>query len=140
MLPRACGLREHPLGRIGGPLIDRQLLRRFELPRSLGEAISGWDDPDMVAAGDARHMRADDYVVGVTFADQHRAYPLWVIDNYHVINDRVGGKRLMVTSCERCQSGAAFALPPDVEARRGLFRAVGFANATLLMKDMPTGS
>lgn len=95
----------------------------------------------MVPAGAAGHMRGDDYVIGVAFGGRHRAYPLWVIDNYHVVNDQVDGDRLLITSCERCQSGGAFvpSLPGNV-GRPPLFRGVGFANATLLMKDLRTGS
>jgi hypothetical protein len=86
-------------------------------------------------------MREDDYVIGLTFRGRSRAYPLWIVDHYHVLNDRVDGERLLVVSCDRCQSGAAF-LPevPGNPDREPLFRAVGFMNATLLMKDHRTAS
>lgn len=86
-------------------------------------------------------MRDDDYVVGLEVDGQARAYPLWVIDHYHIVNDRAGGEQVVVVSCERCQTGGAFIA--DVEgnpARPPLFRGVGFMNATLIMRDIRTGS
>src|SRR5438046_8575994 len=81
---------------------DRDAFERLRLPRRMGEAISGVDGAEMVGGSVARHMRSDDYVIGLTHGGVSRAYPLWVIDNYHVVNDRVGPDRLVVTSCERC--------------------------------------
>jgi hypothetical protein len=122
-------------------LFDKAAYDRFKLPRRMGEAVAAWDDPEFCAGARAAHMREDDYVVGLVFQGSARAFPLWVIDNYHVINDRVGDQRVVVTSCERCQSGSAFrADVPGRADREPLFRAVGFLNATLLMKDFRTGS
>ena len=122
-------------------MFDRAAYDRFKLPRKMGEAIAGWDAPEFVGAATASHMREDDYVMGVVHRGLPRAYPLWVIDNYHVINDRFEDDPVVVTSCERCQSGSAFIarVPGNLE-REPLFRAVGFLNAVLLMKDMRTGS
>ncbi len=120
---------------------DKEIYRRFELPRKLGAVISGWDNPDMCPREATEHMREDDYVIGVLFEGSARAYPLWIVDHYHIVNDRVGDQPLLVVSCERCQTGGAFI--PEVkgnENRPPLFRGVGFMNATLIMKDMRTGS
>ncbi|MGQ0670445.1 MAG: DUF3179 domain-containing (seleno)protein, partial [Actinomycetota bacterium] len=123
------------------PGFDREAYDRFRIPRRLGEAISGWDDPEMASASEAHHMRQDDYVVGLVFRGSARAYPIWVVDNYHVVNDRVDGERFFVTSCERCQSGSAFVAQVGGKSdREPLFRSVGFLNATLLLKDFRTAS
>jgi Protein of unknown function (DUF3179) len=122
-------------------LFDKAAYDRFKLPRRMGEAVATWDDPELVPGARATHMRGDDYVVGLVFLGSARAYPLWVIDNYHIINDHIGDQRVVVTSCERCQSGSAFlADVPGRPDREPLFRAVGFLNATLLMKDLRMGS
>jgi hypothetical protein len=123
------------------PLFDKRAFQRYRIPRLLGEAVSGLDDPAMIAAGSADHMRADDHVIGLVFRGRARAYPLWVVDNYHVVNDRVDGERIVVVSCERCQSGSAFLpdVPGDPE-RDPLFRSVGFLNATLILKDLRSAS
>jgi Protein of unknown function (DUF3179) len=123
------------------PAFDKAAYERYRLARRLGEAVSGMDDPSMVRVADAAHMRADDYVIGLVVGGSARAYPLWVVDNYHVVNDRVDGERFFVASCERCQSGSAFRA--EVEGnpdREPVFRSIGFLNATLLLKDLRTGS
>ena len=122
-------------------MFSKQAYQRFELPRRLAEAIAGWDEPLMVSPAQASHMRSDDYVIGLVFRGTARAYPLWVIDNYHVVNDRFGEERVVVTSCERCQTGAAF-LPevPGRSDREPLFRSAGVYNATLTLTDLRSGT
>jgi hypothetical protein len=120
---------------------DKDAYRRVGMPKSLGEAISGWDDPPVTPASRADHMRDDDHVIGLVVDGRARAYPVWVIDNYHVVNDRIGDTPVVVTSCERCQSGSAFV--PEVPGRSErppLFRSVGFLNATLVLTDLRSGS
>ncbi|MCI0633464.1 MAG: DUF3179 domain-containing protein [Actinobacteria bacterium] len=123
------------------PAFDKEAYDRYRFARKLGEAISGTDHPEMVPAERAGHMRPDDYVIGLAFGGGARAYPVWVVDNYHVVNDRVDDEPFFVVSCERCQSGSAFRSEvqgnPD---REPLFRSVGFLNATLLLKDLRSGS
>jgi hypothetical protein len=120
---------------------DKDAYNRFQLPEKVGAVITSWDDPEMVPVSEASHMRPDDYVVGLVFRGRPRAYPLWVVDHYHVLNDRVDGERFVLVSCDRCQSGAAFLSEiPGRADREPLFRAVGFMNATLLMKDHRTAS
>ncbi len=45
----------------------------------------------------AVHMRPEDCVVGLTINGQSRAYPYWIADKYHTINDSIGGERVLVT-------------------------------------------
>jgi hypothetical protein len=120
---------------------DRRAAGRFALPARLGAAIAALDDPTVTPAPAASHMRPDDTVIGVQLDGGARAYPLWIVDNYHAINDRIGSDRVLVTSCERCQTGSAFLVTGFGSADRPpLFRATGVLNAVLLMKDMVTGS
>ena len=55
------------------------------------------DNPATVAGKDATHMRDDDCVIGVTVDGKSRAYPYWIADKYHAINDTLSGERLLVT-------------------------------------------
>ena len=107
--------------------------RNFELPSHVGKLISAWDDPEFVPAEDAQHMRGDDYVVGLVVGGKARAYPLWITDNYHVINDVLQGVPIVFTTCERCQSGAAYLAERD--GQRVKFAACGMSNASLVMTD-----
>lgn len=130
-----------PPALLAPPIFDRDAYDRFRLARRIGEASAALDDPEMVSGSAAGHLRQDDYVVGLVFGDRPRAYPLWIIDHYHVINDRIGDDRIVVTSCERCQSGSAFESEIGGNAERPpLFRASGVLNAILVMKDLQTGS
>jgi hypothetical protein len=123
------------------PGFDRSAYDRLKLPRRLGESIAGWDEPDFTSAAGAAFMRHDDYVLGVRIDGEARAYPLWVIDYYHVVNDRSGGRPFIVTSCERCGSGSAFWAEPPGSARRDpVFRAGGLLNAALMLTDARSGS
>ncbi|MGH2635415.1 MAG: DUF3179 domain-containing (seleno)protein [Actinomycetota bacterium] len=120
---------------------DKDAYRRVGMPKRLGEVISGWDLPAMTPADRATYLRDDDHVIGLVVGGRARAYPLWILDNYHVVNDRVGETAFVVASCERCQSGSAFlSEPPGRSEREPLFRSVGFLNATLILTDLRSGS
>lgn len=56
------------------------------------------DDPVPVTGNAASFMRDDDYVIGFTMGKVARAYPLWIIDYYHVVNDRLEGTPVVVFS------------------------------------------
>lgn len=56
------------------------------------------DAPSVVGVAAADHMRDDDYVIGVSLGPTARAYPFWIIDYYHAINDRIQGEPVAVFS------------------------------------------
>jgi hypothetical protein len=122
------------------PVFDRDAYDAFKLPRRMAELIAGCDRPPTTT--DAARMRDDDYVLGVVVDGKARAYPLWVIDNYHAVNDIIEDHRVLITSCERCGSGSAFITSalPGKEQTEPLFRAAGVLNATLVLRDSRTGS
>src|SRR5262249_55463832 len=62
-----------------------------------------------------------------------RAYPLWITDNYHVVNDRIGGDPVVFTTCERCQSGSAFL--SVLGGERVKFSGIGMYNASLTLMN-----
>jgi hypothetical protein len=118
----------------------RRRTDRFHLPRRFGEIMASLDEPAFADAFRAGHMRPDDIVIGIT-SPTTRAYPVWIVDHYHVVNDEAAGVRFLVASCERCQSGAAFlADAPGPDARPPLFRAAGVAEAALTLTDVRTAS
>ena len=124
-----CGQRA--AGRVS-PFIQR-ISKNFELPIHVGKWISCWDNPEFVPGQAAQHMRADDYVVGLVVEGKARAYPLWITDNYHVINDVLHGVPIVFTTCERCQSGAAYWA--ERNGQQVKFAACGMSNASLVMTD-----
>lgn len=110
---------------------DPRISANFEICRCVGKLIAAWDRPEVVAAAVARHMRADDYVVGMEYKGRYRAYPIWITDNYHMINDELEGEPILFSTCERCQSGSAFIAKLDGKTAR--FSAQGMYNAALTM-------
>lgn len=116
---------------------EPDISRNFEIPMHVGKLIAAWDRPKFVPAAEAGHMRPDDYVVGLRHKGYTRAYPMWVTDNYHMINDKVAGDPVLYTTCERCQSGSAFI--SKVQDTAAKFSALGMHNASLTMMNRKRG-
>lgn len=95
-------------------------------------------NPQFVTAGRASHMRGTDRVIGLSFNGVSRAYPLWIMDNYHSCNDVINGVPVIVNHCEKCGSGAAFIAQHGEE--RLTFENPGIYNAGLTLRDDQTGS
>jgi len=95
-------------------------------------------DPGFIPAKDATGHRERDGVLGVTLNGITRAYPLWIMDNYHVANDMFGDTPLAVIHCERCSSGVAFLA--TVDGRRLTFQVAGIWKMTLIIRDEQTSS
>src|SRR5262245_30457409 len=47
------------------------------------------NNPDVVPVSMASHMESTDLVAGVVVNGHPRAYPLWVLVGYHVVNDTI---------------------------------------------------
>jgi thiol-disulfide isomerase/thioredoxin len=104
----------------------------------LAEQMPPLDDPVHKPAAAAGHMRDEDWVLGVVAAGRACAYPWWVVKNYHVVNDTIGGVPVAVAFCEQCSGGAAFRRE---RSGRVLSLAVaGVYNGTILVKDRATGT
>jgi SAM-dependent methyltransferase len=95
-------------------------------------------EPRWVAAGDARHMRPDDPVLGIEHGAQAWALPWWVMARHHLANLTLGGRPMLVTLCILCSSAAAY--DPVVRGRRFTFRVDGVHNGTYMAIDYDTGS
>jgi hypothetical protein len=66
------------------------MTRLIELGLSPGKKrpyVLPLNNPSVVEAGQATHLRPDDLVVGVLVAGRARAYPWWIFANHHVAND-----------------------------------------------------
>ena len=79
------------------------------------DGIPALTDPAVISAGEAAFLRDDDIVIGLTIADEARAYPLKILNWHEVVNDRLGGQAVAVTYCPLCGTGIAFAATLDGE-------------------------
>ncbi len=96
------------------------------------------DDPECRPAAGAGHMRDADTVLGVVVEGRARAYPWWVLKNYHVVNDTIGRTPVAVSLCEQCTGGAAFRR--QIGARTLSLRVAGVYNGTIVLQDRETGT
>lgn len=103
----------------------------FEMPLNIGRQIAHWDNPKFAHSGEISHMRPDDYVVGFTHKNTSVAFPMWIVDYYHAVNCEIEGDPILFTSCERCQSGAAFLAQKDGKPLK--FSAFGMCHAALTL-------
>ena len=99
------------------------------------------NNPDTVLANEATHMKDDDLVYGVIFKNYARAYPRWIMTAFHVANDTINGKALVVLQCEVCSSAAAF-VPEIKEIAYApiAFTPCGYSKGTFQICDNYTDS
>ncbi len=103
------------------------------------DGIPAIDRPRFASAGEARWLRPADRVIGVSLGDVSRAYPVRILDWHEIVNDRIGGRGIVVTWCPLCGSGAVFASDPDGRPHR--FGVSGLLyNSDVLLYDRETES
>lgn len=89
---------------LGATSKDLEFIKRFRketvwfAPTFQGQLVfpTGFH-PQAVPGLAATHMRSEDCVLGITVNGQSRAYPYWIADKHHSINDTVGGERVLIT-------------------------------------------
>jgi thiol-disulfide isomerase/thioredoxin len=108
--------------------------------RIRGQAIAAahppMEDPTVVPADRARHMRDGDVVLGIVVSGEARAYPWWVVKNFHAVNDAVRGTPVAVTLCEQCTGAAAFRR--ELDGRVLTLEVAGVYNGTIIARDRQT--
>jgi len=111
------------------PEFGWQDIREFNLPLN---------NPPVVPPTKAEFMREDDIVIGVLLGSKARAYPWYLMANYHAVNDHLDGQPIIVNLCEACNGGAAFlaTIPGTVID----IRPRGLKNGTWYGIDFQTGS
>ncbi|HEY7509295.1 MAG TPA: DUF3179 domain-containing (seleno)protein, partial [Vicinamibacteria bacterium] len=108
--------------------------------RIRGQAIAAahpaMEEPTVVPGARATHMREEDVVLGIVVAGEARAYPWWVVKNFHVVNDTVRGAPVVVTFCEQCTGAAAFRR--ELDRRLLTLETAGVYNGTIIARDRET--
>ena len=66
------------------------------------------NNPVVLPVPMATHMTPDDLVFGVIVKGQARAYPRWILLNYHVVNDVIKDEPIYLAHCEACTASSAF--------------------------------
>ena len=62
------------------------------------DSIPAIDTPTFLSSGEASsHLSGDDFVIGLSVGDEHKAYPTAYLSSYEIVNDVVGGVPVAVT-------------------------------------------
>jgi hypothetical protein len=77
-------------------------------------------------------------VVGVSFGNDSKAYPIEIIGYHHQVRDTVGSTPVMITYCTVCRTGRVYS--PDVDGKTETFRLVGMDHFNAMFEDQTTGS
>jgi hypothetical protein len=102
------------------------------------DAIPALDDPAVLEA-EAAPWQDDDLVIGVRIGETARAYPIALLDWHELVNDRVGGRAILVSWCALCGTGLVFDRTLDGTVRR--FGVSGLLyRSDLLLYDRETES
>ena len=114
-----------PVGEIrrGGP--PRDGIPALDRPTSVSAARAAWSDRSLV--------------VGVELGGQARAYPIAILNWHELVNDRLGGRPILVSFCPLC--GTAMVFDRRVREKTLRFGVSGLLyQSDLLMFDRATDS
>ncbi|NIQ01087.1 MAG: DUF3179 domain-containing protein, partial [Nitrospinaceae bacterium] len=65
--------------------------------------------PKFISAEEAREdVEPSDRVLGVVLNGRAKAYPIKILNWHEIVNDRVGGRAVVVTFCPLCGTGMVF--------------------------------
>ncbi len=102
------------------------------------DAIPALDDPAVLDAAKAP-WKDDELVVGVRLGLAARAYPIALLDWHELVNDRLGGRAILVSWCALCGTALVFDRTLDGTVRR--FGVSGLLyRSDLLLYDRETES
>ncbi|HEX4952530.1 MAG TPA: DUF3179 domain-containing protein [Thermoanaerobaculia bacterium] len=72
------------------------------------DGIPSLDDPAVLPAAEARGMRDDEAVFGVSLGGAQRAYPVRILSWHEMTNDVVGGEPIALSYCTLCGSAILY--------------------------------
>lgn len=123
----------------GGVLIDDRPFGTTDEPCN---CIPAADNPDVTSAVDAKWLKDDDIIFGVSINGEHRAYPRRIMEVREMVNDTLGGRDLGIPYCTLCGAAQAYftdEMPDGVE--RPVLRTSGLLiRSNKVMYDLNTFS
>ncbi len=97
------------------------------------------NNPGVVPVELANYMDDEDIVAGVLVDGKARAYPLWILVAYHVVNDTINEAPVLLAHCEICSGASAFTpVLERFEGRTLSFQIHGIAKGTFSIYDYQT--
>jgi hypothetical protein len=95
------------------------------------DGIPALDHPSMLAA-DAADFRDDEWVIGIEWEGEARAYPIQILVWHELVNDTIASRPILVSYCPLCGTGMVFERPGS-ESMRG--EAIRFGVSGLLYQS-----
>lgn len=105
------------------------------------DGIPAIDNPRFVLADgeDVEFLDASDRVLGVDIRGKKKAYPIKILNWHEIVNDRLGGRNIVVTFCPLCGTGMVF--DRDLKGRALTFGVSGLLyQSDVLLYDRQTES
>ena len=103
------------------------------------DGIPALTNPKFVSAENADFVKKDDRILGLFINGEAKAYPINIMNWHEIVNDTVGGKKVMVSYCPLCGTGMAF--DPRIKGKLYTFGVSGLLyKSDMLMYDHETES
>jgi len=115
------------------PLRPVTLLKLFEKPGAFPELNA----PGVGPLAECQQLSEEELVVGIRQGNRSRCYPLRLLGEHRVLNDRMDDPVVITWDVD---SSSARAYLARVEGRELSFRFQGWVQGTLLLRDNQTGS
>jgi hypothetical protein len=90
---------------VSNATVPRTEIRSGGPPR---DGIPALLKPKFVKAGEATFLRDEDIVMGFARGGEARAYPIRILNWHELVNDTVGGQKIVVSYCPLCGTGMVF--------------------------------
>jgi hypothetical protein len=72
------------------------------------DGIPAIDEPIFISASNAKNMKKNERILGVTRNGISKAYPVNILNYHEIVNDDFDGEAIAITYCPLCGSGIAF--------------------------------
>ncbi|MBT0958496.1 DUF3179 domain-containing protein [Alphaproteobacteria bacterium KMM 3653] len=106
----------------GGVLIDD---RPFGKTDAECNCIPAADNPEVTTAEEAKWLKDDDVIFGLTINGESRAYPRQIMEVREMVNDTLGGRDLGIPYCTLCGAAQAYYTDQIPGTRRPVLRTSG---------------
>jgi hypothetical protein len=103
------------------------------------DGIPAIDKPKFLSAAEAKFLRDDDRILGLTIHGQSKAYPVRILNYHEIVNDFLADQAVVITYCPLCGSGMAF--DANIKGENTTFGVSGLLyNSDVLLYDRQTQS
>jgi len=118
------------------PKEHRKRWNDWKKNRAPGEIFVVLVHPTFVPASEATYLQPDENIIGIIRNGEAKAYPTQMLAFHHLVHDHVGGEPVLISYCERCNSGVGFRPVVDGEERQ--FLVHGRRGGEMLITDRET--